>query len=172
MFVNSATKVAWPSTSEISLTLSWIDKVTLVGELSLIVTLTEFVSSELIVALSPTAPSRFTVNLSIGSSPSLSTAVKITVEFAFPAGMVICPELRFEEKSAVPSAPSTVVPLPSKSANDIFNKVSESEIADENSTINLLWSCFLALYHFPSSWSHAASLPWCSSLCQVSLQFS
>ena len=98
--------------------------------------------------VAPVAASKLTVNCSIDSSTSSSTAVKTNDPLGFPAEIVNLPSVKFEEKSA-PSAPSKVVPLEFASANERSTTVSESEIADENSTTKRLWDLFSLLCHKP-----------------------
>ena len=88
------------------------------------------------------------MNDSIDSSSLSSTAVKTTEPLELPAATVSFPEDKLEEKSA-PVSPSRVTPLELASVKEISTIVLASEIADENSTTNLLWSLSLVLYHSP-----------------------
>ena len=89
----------------------------------------------------PLALTRLTVIVSIASSPSPLTPVRVTVALALPAEITTCESERSDVKSV-----SAVAVDPSK-----FNAtvVSASEIADENSTTYLLWSRFSQLCQVP-----------------------
>ena len=134
------------------------------------VTLTEVLEIS-VSTVAPVAPSKLTVNCSMDSSISSSTAVRTNEPLGLPALIVSLPSVRFEEKSA-PSAPSKVVPLEFASANERSTTVSESEIADENSTTKRLCDLFSLLCHKPLVCKYPASLFQFSSLCQESDQFS
>ena len=90
----------------------------------------------------PSAEARLTVTVSIGSSPSALTPVKVTVALALPAAITTFPEAKSDVKSV-----SAVAVDPSK-----FNPivVFASDIADENSITYLLWSFLFVLCQVPS----------------------
>jgi hypothetical protein len=116
-----------PPFSEISVTSFSIDNVTVGKSLSFILN-----EAELSVSLNvpPVALARFTLTVSIGSSPSPETPVNVTVAFALPAEITTSPDDRLDVKSV-----SAVAVEPSKFNTTV---VSASEIADENSTTYLL----------------------------------
>jgi len=126
-FESVATKFVDPPFSEISVTSFSIDSVTVGKSLSFILN-----DAELSVSLNvpPLALARLTVIVSIASSPSPLTPVRVTVALALPAEITTCESERSDVKSV-----SAVAVEPSKFNTTV---VSASEIADENSTTYLL----------------------------------